>query len=163
MNGMLLFDFQAESDLQNWRVVDDVVMGGRSDGSFGINEEGHGVFQGEVSLENNGGFSSVRYNFPAQKVDAYQKINLRLKGDGNKYQFRLKKSWRDRYSYIHYFISSGDWETISIPLSDFEPAFRGRMLNLPNFPNETLEEIAILIGNKEPQSFLLELDRIWLE
>ena len=40
----------------------DVVMGGKSSGSFALSPEGHGVFKGAVSLENNGGFSSLRYN-----------------------------------------------------------------------------------------------------
>jgi hypothetical protein len=59
-----LFDFRPESNLDSWRIVDDVVMGGRSDGRFYIGDEGHAVFNGIVSLENNGGFSLVRYRFP---------------------------------------------------------------------------------------------------
>ena len=58
-----IFDFSKESDLRNWRIVDDVVMGGKSDGNFYINKDGHATFSGTVSLENNGGFSSVRHWF----------------------------------------------------------------------------------------------------
>ena len=39
-----------------WQVIDDGVMGGRSKGNFAINEEGNAVFEGTVSLDNNGGF-----------------------------------------------------------------------------------------------------------
>ena len=70
---MLLFDFSTESDLNNWQVVDDVVMGGRSDGQFSLNEQGHGVFEGRVSLENNGGFSSVRHRFESKSLSGEQK------------------------------------------------------------------------------------------
>ncbi len=63
MDTLTLFDFEKNADIQNWRVVDDVVMGGRSSGSFSLSPEGYGVFAGRVSLENNGGFSSVRYEF----------------------------------------------------------------------------------------------------
>jgi len=53
---MTIFDFTEKSDLTNWYVVVDGVMGGLSQGSFGVNDEGNGVFKGTVSLENNGGF-----------------------------------------------------------------------------------------------------------
>ena len=43
-------------------------MGGRSDGNFNLNKEGFAVFHGEVSLENNGGFSSLRYQFPEKDI-----------------------------------------------------------------------------------------------
>jgi len=59
----VLFDFTKESNIQNWSVVNDGVMGGLSKGNFSVNDKGDGFFTGHVSLENNGGFSSVRYNF----------------------------------------------------------------------------------------------------
>ena len=60
---MTLFQFNTDSSIENWRILDDVVMGGRSDGHFKINSDGHGEYTGNVSLENNGGFSSLRYYF----------------------------------------------------------------------------------------------------
>ena len=42
-----------------WSVVNDTVMGGRSSAQMSKAEEGW-VFEGRVSLENNGGFASVR-------------------------------------------------------------------------------------------------------
>lgn len=160
---MTLFDFDKSSDLSSWMIVDDVVMGGRSNGQFVINEDGNGLFSGYVSLENYGGFSSVRYYSPLVKVEGYTHAVLRLKGDGKPYQFRIKSNAYDRYSYVYEFATSGEWETIEIPLSEMEPRFRGRMLNLPNYPAETLEEVAILIGNKKNESFQLELDYIQLK
>ena len=60
---MTIFNFNKTSNINNWQVVDDVVMGGLSSGTFSINQQGNGIFKGAVSLENNGGFSSVRYRF----------------------------------------------------------------------------------------------------
>ena len=100
MQTQLIFDFDIQSDSSNWRVVDDVVMGGRSSGSFTIDENGHGVFKGNVSLENNGGFSSLRYRFKKLKTKGYTKVVLRVKGDGKSYQFRVKANSSDYYSYI---------------------------------------------------------------
>ena len=63
VQSQLIFDFNQTNPVNHWTVVDDVVMGGRSYGRFSIDSEGHGVFSGNVSLENNGGFSSLRYRF----------------------------------------------------------------------------------------------------
>ena len=63
MQTATIFDFNKKADITNWTIVDDVVMGGRSSGNFYLNKEGNGVFEGRVSLENNGGFSSLRYDF----------------------------------------------------------------------------------------------------
>ena len=162
-NPALIFDFDKNVDLSNWRVVDDVVMGGRSSGNFLINDEGHAVFSGDVSLENNGGFSSVRYLFPEKKsVKSYDKIILKLKGDGKNYQFRIKHKASDYQSYIAEFTTNGEWQIIEIPLAEMYPTFRGRKLNMPDFEFEHIEELRFLIGNKKPQSFELMIDKIEL-
>ncbi len=160
---MLIFDFSKESDLTNWTVVDDVVMGGRSDGLFEINDSGHGLFHGTVSLENNGGFSSVRYRFDQIDITGYTKLLLRLKGDGKRYQFRVKTNAYDRHSYIYHFETTHDWQTIEVPLSEMKPGFRGRSLDIPNYQGKLLEEIAFLIGNKRSEAFQLEIATISLQ
>lgn len=158
-----IFDFDTNSDVSKWIIVDDVVMGGRSSGSFDIDENGHGVFKGTVSLENNGGFSSLRYRLKKIPSRPYSKVVLRVKGDGKSYQFRVKAKTSDYYSYIKEFNTTGAWETIEIPLSDMYPAFRGRTLDIPNFSNQGIEEIAFLIGNKKAEDFVLRIDHIRLK
>ncbi len=160
---MTLVDFNTQSELTNWYVVDDGVMGGLSAGSFTLNSQGHAVFKGTVSLANNGGFSSVRHVFSSTEVSDYQFIKLLVKGDGKRYQFRLKSSPQQRYSYIQYFETNGEWQTIRLKLADFFPYFRGYKLNLPNFDQKELREIAFLIGNKKEESFALQIDKIELE
>lgn len=160
---MILFDFNTKSDISNWVIVDDVVMGGKSNGSFQLNKEGNGVFSGKVSLENNGGFSSLRYSFMEKNVKGHTKAILKIKGDGKAYQFRLKSNSTDRHSYISTFQTTVEWQTIEIKLKDMYPAFRGNKLNFPNYPINILEEIAFLIGNKKEESFQLEIDSIILE
>ena len=158
-----LFDFTSNSEVNNWRVVDDVVMGGRSSGNFGLTEEGHAKFSGNVSIENNGGFSSVRYGFSTQvDVQKHSKVRLKVKGDGKNYQFRIKGSSRDYYSYISSFETNGEWEEIEIKLKDLYPSFRGRKLNQPNFSGESLEEVTFLIANYKNESFELLIDKIEL-
>lgn len=155
-----IYDFNSDSAASDWRVVDDVVMGGRSQGNFEISDQGHGHFYGSVSLENNGGFSSVRHSLEATSVEENTKLVIRLKGDGKRYQFRLKAREGDYYSYVQYFETSGDWQEISLPLHQFYPSFRGRKLDKPNFDQSQIEELAFLIANKEAERFSLLIDKI---
>lgn len=163
MTTSTLFDFTTNCVLKNWSVVDDVVMGGRSQGYFELDQNGHGKFSGEVSLENNGGFSSVRYTFDKKDITNYSKVILRVKGDGKTYQFRVKRSNKDRYSYIYEFDTTTEWMTIEIPFNAMRPSYRGRALDLPNYAGKQMEELAFLIGNKKAQSFELLIDHIGLE
>ncbi|MEY3040116.1 MAG: hypothetical protein RLZZ593_1258 [Bacteroidota bacterium] len=160
VQSQLIFDFNYTAPVNDWTVVDDVVMGGRSTGQFKIDSEGHGVYSGNVSLENNGGFSSLRYQFEKIRTHENSKIAIRLKGDGKQYQFRVKSNRNTYYSYTTTFKTSGDWENIIIDLKDMHPSFRGRTLNMPHFNENSIEELVFLIGNKKNESFELVLDRI---
>jgi NADH dehydrogenase [ubiquinone] 1 alpha subcomplex assembly factor 1 len=161
MISIMLYDFSQNSLKSDWQIVDDVVMGGRSEGKFSINEEGNGIFQGKVSLENNGGFSSLRHSLNA-KVGNNTKVRITLKGDGKAYQFRIKSSPYDRHSYITEFQTTGVWQEVVIPLSAMYPAFRGRKLEISNFNSAQISELALLIGNKEAENFRLEISKIEL-
>lgn len=160
---MVIFDFNATTQPTAWRVVDDGVMGGLSAGEFEVDENGNGRFYGTVSLENNGGFSSLRHQFATTVTSNYTTVVLRVKGDGKNYQFRLKKSTNDYYSYVYTFATSGKWETIEIPFEQFYPSFRGTTLDMPNYAPSQLEEVTFLIANKVAEDFELEIDKIELK
>ena len=162
MTSNSIFDFNADADLTNWYIVDDGVMGGLSDGRFEINEEGHGRFHGEVSTQNNGGFTMLQYYFEELAVKKFDFINVRLKGDGKQYQFRVKVNREDAHSYIINFETSGEWQDLKIPMKDLAPSYRGRTLEMPYFPNSSMEMIAFLIGNKRDENFELLIDRVEL-
>jgi NADH dehydrogenase [ubiquinone] 1 alpha subcomplex assembly factor 1 len=162
-SSMVIFDFNKESDISNWEIVNDAVMGGQSSSKFYLNDEGHGIFKGTVSLENNGGFASLRHRFIKKRIAGYKKVIIHLKGDGKRYQFRVKTNKNDQQAYISYFETTGEWQTVEIMLSDLEPTFRGRKLNMPNFPVDELEELGFMIGNKVNENFELVIDKIVLE
>lgn len=160
MSTHVIYDFDASGDLSRWAVVNDSVMGGVSDGTLKINEEGHGVFKGRISLDNNGGFSSVRYRFDRKETVEYTQFLIRLRGDGKRYQLRVKADAEDYYSYVTYFETSDEWQDITIPFEKMYPTFRGRKLNGSNFPGDQMEEIGFLFGNKKEEDFKLLIDRI---
>ena len=160
---MQIFDFNKNREVSDWKITNDVVMGGKSEGHFIQDENGHGVFKGNVSLENGGGFSSVSYQFEPIGVKQYSKVILSLKGDGKMYQFRVKSDRTQRHSYNYKFVTNGNWQTFEIPLVKLYPIFRGRKLDLPNFSENIISEITFLITNKSEQSFELKITSISLE
>ena len=162
MSTTTIYNFHKDSSPSDWQIVNDGVMGGKSQGNFKINESGNGAFYGEISTENNGGFSSIRYPFSPIPVNNDSKVILTLKGDGKDYQFRIKDKLSSSHSYIISFSTSGEWQEIAISLKDLSPSFRGQKLNMPNFDKPSFEEIRFLIGNKREESFELLLDKIEL-
>ena len=143
-----IYDFNSQSTMEDWFVVDDVVMGGRSSGGMQLSQDGHAIFEGTVSLENNGGFSSVRYRFQRMDTGDHSVFKIRLRGDKKKYQFRVKSSLRERHSYVFEFGTNGQWETIEIPFDAMYPSFLGMTLAMSNYPGQDLQECAFLISNK---------------
>ena len=129
---------------------------------FEINKQGHGVFSGEVSLANNGGFSSVRFDLPTLEVTDFSGVRLFVKGDGKPYQFRIRNSYLYRFTYSAKFSTNGDWQVVEIPFESMIATFRGYRLDLPRFEGDKIEEIVFLIGNKRAETFELLVDRIEL-
>ena len=160
INTLVIFDFKKEADLKNWHVVNDTVMGGVSAGKMGKDTAGNGLFEGHVSLDNNGGFTSIRYDAGKIKLQGYSKFVIVLKGDRKAYQFRVKTNSKDYYSYVYSIQTTGNWQTIEIPFSSLAPSFRGQSLNMANFPGDYMEEIGILIGNKKMEDFKMAIDNI---
>jgi len=159
----IVYNFSENSSLRNWRVIDDGVMGGRSQGSLRINFEGHGVYSGFVSLKNYGGFSSIRYSTKPINVSKYDYISVRVFGDNKEYQLRIKSDYNDRHVYSKPFFVKNEWQEISIPLGAMKPQFRGRRLRMRNFNEKSIVEIGILIGNKVEEDFTLFIDSISLK
>ncbi len=160
MNPIVLFNFNVKSNIDNWRVVDDNVMGGISSSKFFVDASGNGVFKGSVSLENNGGFCSVQHYPKPVSLKEKKVFSIRLKGDGKKYQFRVKSERSNYYSYIYEFQTTTDWQTIEIPITQLYASFRGRTIDIPNYDGASLEEIAFLVGNKKNKDFQLMIDKI---
>jgi hypothetical protein len=159
----VLFDFSNAAAMHGWQVEDDGVMGGVSRGNMIHDEAGYLIFRGEVSLKNNGGFSSIQNNFSPIDISAYQHAILRLKGDGKDYRFIVESDPSDRHYYVTEFATSGDWQEIKIPLRKMYPMRRGDRLNIPDYPAETVAQVRLMIANGRAESFRLEIASITLE
>ncbi|MBK6785488.1 MAG: CIA30 family protein [Saprospiraceae bacterium] len=158
-----IYNFSTQTNIKEWRIVNDDVMGGISKSSILLTDTGHGQFSGHVSLENNGGFASIQLNTKIKLTKEKTFIVIRIKGDGKRYEFRLKGSISQSESYVHQFSTSGEWENIRLKISEFYPQFRGRKLNTPNFNFESIAQLSFLIANNQDEDFKLMIDWIGLE
>ena len=172
----LLFDFTNPSiEVKNvWGAIDDVVMGGVSQSNIQLSS-GKGVFGGNVSTENSGGFASVRTkNFdPAFNLSGYEGIEIRVKGDGQRYKFllRTETSW-DGVAYSYSFDTEIDtWINIKIPFAELTPVFRAKTVKeAPGINVNKICSLQLMLSKFEydgelnakfsPGAFALEVETI---
>lgn len=162
-NEKVLFDFSNPAEAAPWIIVNDGVMGGISQSRLRLNEDSTATFSGKVSLENNGGFASVRTRPQDYGLEGYAGMVIRVKGDGNTYSFRLRTDANfDGIAYQTKFeTAAGEWQEITLPFADFEPTFRGRTLrNVAPLNPKDIRQIGFLISDKQAGGFELVIDWI---
>ena len=158
-----LADFNNMDEQSQWRVVNDGVMGGLSTSQMKMTEQKTAIFAGEVSLENNGGFASVRRAPHDYELAGFDGVMLRVKGDGRTYQLRVRTNDRfDGVAYRKEFKTKPDeWLEVKISFSAMEPTFRGRKVpDAPPLKAENIRQSGFLIGDKKAGPFRLEIDWI---
>ena len=160
----MIFDFQGRTNSTKWQVVNDDVMGGVSTSQFQLLTNGGAIFSGVVSLENNGGFSSIRSGGPTRDLSAAEAIVLRVKGDGRTYRLQLATNAEFRRSRISYQTAfptkRGEWTEVTVPLATLVPQFRGPQLSGPTLNRTRIEEIGLSLSDGNPGAFALEVDWI---
>ena len=155
----VIVDF-TEPDGVQWIIVNDGVMGGFSTSDLELTEESTGLFSGFVSLDNNGGFASIRATFQSMDLSPYRGVTLKVRGDGRRYQlrFRLDGSF-DGVAYTTEFDTSpGEWMEIDLPFQAFQPTFRGRVPRGAGPLDLTrIRQMSFLVGDKKEGPFTLEI------
>ena len=156
-------DFGANKDGRSWQVVNDGVMGGLSQGKAALTENSI-LFKGTVSLDNNGGFSSLRSRFSNKELSKYKDVQIRYRSSGISLAMTLSVS---RRWYIPNYKTSltgtnGEWKTVTLSLKDFRKHYIGRPMN------ETLSDDALtkiirlgfITDEKKYGDFEFEIDYI---
>jgi len=161
---MTLFDFSESADISGWIIVDDVVMGGRSNGNFALSPEGHGVFSGKVSLENNGGFSSLRTGNVKLDLGGAEGVILRVKGDGRSYQVRLSTDaeyrGREMSFQAGFPTEKGKWTEVKVPFARFVGRWRGTELPDKPLDPSKIRRLGLLLADNKEGPFELRVDWI---
>ena len=156
-----LFDFTvADTDVSDWRTVNDTVMGGVSDSTFVATADG-AAFQGTVSLARGGGFASVRAPEGTFDLSGAAGLRLRLRGDNQRYKLTMYTHPGGRISYRVPFEAPSSWTDLTLSFADLVPHRRGRRVpGAPPFDPARVRTLGLLIGDKQAGSFRLDLQRI---
>lgn len=153
-----------ESERFDWRIVDDGVMGGLSQGKREIGKDGILRFFGTLSLENNGGFSSLRTGAVKLDLSSAEGVVLRVRGDGRTYQVRFSTDaeYRGReMSFQAAFPTIKDeWIEVKVPFNGFTGTWRGRELPDKVFAPAKIRRIGLQLADKKPGAFELRVDWI---
>ncbi|MEM6531434.1 MAG: CIA30 family protein [Myxococcota bacterium] len=159
---MVLTDFGPETPDLAWYVVNDNVMGGRSEGRFAV-DGGVLRFQGRTNT-NGGGFSSIRSGPLELDLSARSGIRIRVRGDGRRYTWRLSTDARYRGREIGYWAEfetlAGRWITVDIPFDRFTPRFRGQRLDGPALNPAVIRGMGLMLYDGLDGPFTLELARV---
>ncbi len=148
---------------KHWLTVNDNVMGGISYSHFTYHQ-GYSTFSGYLSLENNGGFASVR-RLISPDFSAASSIKLIIKGDGRRYQFRLKThNLYEGAAYVAEFTTTpNQWQTVQFSEADFSPRYRGKALSsMPALNFSDAMQVSLLIADKKAGKFRLSIKSIQL-
>lgn len=154
-----LFDFPDATALAAWEIVNDGVMGGESRGRLTV-ANAVGVFAGEVSLANSGGFTSVRSRPKALDAGDAAGFLIRVRGDGHRFKFtaRLGREFDGVVYQQRFATQRGVWQELWLPFTAFVPTFRGRALpDLPSLTPELLGSVGFLIADQQEGPFRLEI------
>ena len=161
-NEALLTDFTSGSADFGWYILNDNVMGGRSQGTFD-RQDGTLHFAGSTNT-NGGGFSSIRTESMLLDLSASTGIRLRVKGDGRRYTWRLATTARWRGRPVSYWADfdtvAGEWVSVDIPFSSFVPKFRGYRLDGPALDTSRIAGMGLMIYDNRDGAFELYLDSV---
>lgn len=122
-----------------WQLLSDAVMGGVSAGRMSRSQyAGRPAIrmQGEVSLENNGGFLQIAMDLAPDggtlDVSCFAGIAIAVAGNGQDYGLHLRTSELARpwQSYRTSFVATPEWQEILCPFASFVPHRTETPLNL---------------------------------
>jgi monofunctional biosynthetic peptidoglycan transglycosylase len=145
----------------NWFVVNDTVMGGVSRSTVQSQEVVR--FSGELSLEQNGGFTSMRAALPEEAMAEATALQLELRGDGRTYDVTLRRSdvpLRAGSYRVQVETQAGQVNQVVLPLSAFRPTSFGRPVSgapaLDANPG-AIDTLGVLLADGQPGAFSLEI------
>lgn len=157
------FSLSFKSSDSRWQVVVDGVMGGLSTGQVDRTDNGI-VFHGDLSLENNGGFSQIRTPIERGSLEGADGIEIEVRGDGRKYIFdaRVANMRVMAGSYQHTFdTKDSEWTKIRLPFMDFKFHYFGRLMeNVDAMEAHMIDSLGVTLADYNPGDFELEIRAI---
>jgi NADH dehydrogenase [ubiquinone] 1 alpha subcomplex assembly factor 1 len=160
-----LFDFSDPAAAGAWAAIDDRIMGGLSSSRLRHAPGGGAFFEGEVSLERNGGFASVRSRPGARGMAGAKTCLVEVRGESRTYKLSLITD--DAFDSVNYQASfapaDGNWQILPLDLAAFRASFRGREVpGAPPLDPARIRQVGLMIATRQAGPFALEIKRISL-
>lgn len=159
----LIIDFANPPEDVQIGVTNDGVMGGLSKGKVQTTLQGTMLFDGTLSLENNGGFSSLRIRGKQWNLAKWKGLEIKVKGDGRSYGLRCTTDQKHRWSQVSYTADfatkKGEWTTLRVSFSSMRASWRGMKLERP-FDPAKISGLGIILADKKSGPFTLEIHSI---
>ena len=154
--------FESDEPLKSWTSVNDGVMGGISKGGFKRSEQGTLLFTGDLSLENNGGFASIRMKPSALGLSGMSALVVKARGDGRTYWVDLRvTNQMNASSYRAYLpTTAGEWQETRIPFADFKLQAFGRELPVKPLNVAAVTSVGFTLADKKAGPFALEIGAV---
>ncbi len=155
--------FDAANSVAQWHPINDGVMGGKSSSRMRLSGKGHAVFEGIVSLENRGGFASIRANTAVLAAPGIVGYRITVLGDGKRYKLNLRTDDAfDGVSYQAEFCPAlAQWCTLDLPLAAFAPSYRGRLVSdAPMLDPAKVRQAGWMIAARQAGPFQLGIESI---
>lgn len=161
----MLLNFEDSTSFKKWRAVNDGVMGGRSVGRYRLTDQKMLEFYGRLSLENNGGFASIRLPANDLKLREGDLLILKLKGDGRTYNMNLYTQGNlSGFSYRQSFKTlPNKLIEVRMPVENFVATWRGRVFPKQRLKPDEVAGLGFFLGDKKEGPFSLQLKSISVE
>ena len=159
----ILLDFDSAADVALFAPIDDVVMGGLSSSRLAQTAPGIAAFEGTVSLENRGGFASVRTKPREWDTQGAKEFVLRLRGDGKRYRFNVRTpTGPDAFRYeASLDLPEGTWTEVEVPIAELRGKAFGQSVPFAGSPDPArIRSLGFMISDRQAGPFRLEIDWI---
>jgi monofunctional biosynthetic peptidoglycan transglycosylase len=159
-------DFGKKKDGELWKITNDGVMGGLSEGDYEFSDD-YVIFDGTVSLENNGGFSSYRSRYKKRDLTSYKKVVIRYRSKKYTMAFTLEmdRRWFVPYYKVDLPTTKWKWVKKEIAFSDFVRYNIGqkRSGKLTEKELKNILRLGFVSNEKKAGPFKIEIDYIKFE
>ncbi len=154
-------------DATDWFIVNDGVMGGRSNGLLSVSGSSL-AFSGTVVTEG-GGFTSVRYRLDGSEMTGSTHLSMRVRADDRVYGVTLEdeaevggRSVSHRADIdTNSTVDDDGWMIATVDYAVLTPSVFGRQVDAPPFNPAAAQELGIIIADGLDGDFSMEVD--WID
>ncbi|MEM9824291.1 MAG: CIA30 family protein [Bacteroidota bacterium] len=162
----ITFDFGKNKDGNDWEIINDGVMGGLSKGEFEFTD--HTLkFYGSVSLDNYGGFTSIKSPFKTFDLGLAQKVKIRYKTSNQSIAINLEnsKEFYKPYYKLNLEDTNDEWKSVEIEINQFKGYSLGQEVSTKISKEflKSVQRIGFITSQKKEGKFNIEVDYLKFE